>query len=514
MRHPSAVWILAFLGAVGGGAAGAAETAPAATAGPRALTLAEFRRQVAEANQSIYSKRLELEISRTQARGERGLYEPGFVGSASQNRTERENSIEQALNQNSPLFLEDATRGSAGVEGLLPMGGKYWVGASLDDLSNNLTNYWTRTSYIDQYLGFAGVRLTQPLLKNAGQASVLARVRLADAEVEVKHQAYRRQMMSVIAQGELAYWTLALAHYRVGVRRDSMGIAGKILDDNRRRVAAGKMSEVEVFEAEAGVAGRRAQLEDATQEAVAAANLVRTFLSESADGSPQALEAADRPEIRAADVDFPAAMKKALLCHPDYLAQLSIIRQEEVRVAYARTQRWPQLDLVASYGLNGLGESADDAFQKIGDAGYEAWSVGAELRIPLGGGIRERADLAAAKQRKQQALVDLKTAEIQIGNTLQTVLRQVESTKEQADQQKAVADIGAKLLQAEMGRLDGGKSDSRRVLQIEQELVDARLEHMRSLVAHCKAWLDLEIAEGVLLEARSLEPDPPRRTGK
>jgi porphobilinogen deaminase len=57
-----------------------------------------------------------------------------------------------------------------------------------------------------------------------------------------------------------------------------------------------------------------------------------------------------------------------------------------------------------------------------------------------------------------------------------------------------------------MSRLDAGKSDSRRVLQIEQEWVDARIANYQGLVEHRRAWLDLEVAQGIMLDNRGLEP--------
>ncbi len=476
----------------------------------RKLTLAEYRQQVAAANQTVASKRLELEISRIEARGERGILEPNFAGNAAFDRTERQNAIEQELNQNSPLFRENSIDASTGVEGLLPLGTKYWVGTSVDKRSNNLTNRWQMVPYTDEYLGFAGVRLTQPLLKNGRLSAVMARIRLADAQIDVRFQELRRHLMMVMSRAELAYWNLALTQHTLRLRNDSVRIADEVLTGNRERVAAGKMSEIEVYEAEAGVAQRRLQQTQAAQTVTAANNLMRTFLSAAAGGEGDSpFEAADAPALKALTTTYDAAMASALEHHPDYLAQQVVIRQEQVRVSYARNQRWPQLDLVGSYGLNGLGETFRDSAEKVGDADFEAWTVGIELRLPLGGGIKERADLHAARLRQQQALLDLKTAEIEIANTVDTAVKQVRASQAQADASRVVVDFKQRLLDSELGRLAAGKSDSRRVLEIEQDLVEAKLNHFLSLVEHCKAHLDWEVAQGTLLDARGIEPAPP-----
>ncbi len=474
---------------------------------PEKLTLADYRVRVEAANQSLAARRLDEQISRLQARGERAVLEPALVGGVSRNRTERQNSVEQSLSQNAPIFTEDGESFSAGLEGRLPVGTKYWIGASVDNRSNNLTNAWVRTPFTDEYLGFAGIRVSQPLLKDAGMGAILARIRLADAEARVKHQELRKQTMALVSRAELAYWNLALAQHLLELRQASVRIAEQVLNDNRERVRAGKMAENEVLEAEVGLARRQTQASDAAQTVVAMRNLVRSFISATPDDAAVAnIEAADEPALAPLDTDYVLAMRRALRRHPDYIALQEVVRQEGVRVAYSRSQRWPQVDLVASYGLNGIGASASDAFDQIGRNDYETWSVGIEVRLPLGGGVREQTELAAAKARQRQALLELHTAEVEIGNALDTALRRVNATREQAAHLQRMVEFNSKLLESELSRLDAGKSDSRRVLQIEQDLVEARIAAYQALVEHRRAWLDWEVAQGILLDQRQMEP--------
>ena len=470
------------------------------------IGIEEYRQKVSEANHAIASSRIDLEISRIRSRGEWSVFEPALVGDASRGSTQRQNTVEQALSQDTRDFKEDLDRASLGIEGALPLGLRYWVGTSVDRRSNNLTSQWVESPFESEYMGFAGVRLVKPLLRDAGNSSTFAGIRLAEAEVGVQQQAYRRAMMEVVSRAELAYWNLALSQYVLDVRREAVGLAEQLLEDNRKRVEAGQMSEIELLEAKSGLALRRTQERDAQQTLIAAQNMVRTFIAEASPfRATRQLETTDSPDLKELQIEFETAISEALEMHPDYLAQFEVIRQEDIRLAYNRSQRWPQLDLVGSYGMNGLGDSISDSYSKIGHRDHPAWSVGVELRFPLGLGVRERAEYEAAQNRKRQALIDLKSAETQIANALNTAFHRVESTIEMVSNYETVVGFNEALLASETEMLEAGKSDSRRFFQVLEDLGEARINHYRSLVEHRKSWLDWEVAKGGLLWSRNMD---------
>jgi len=472
-----------------------------------ALTLDEFIDRVASGNLGLAAAELARDVRVQQFEAEKGIFEPEFVGSVGRGRTERENNIEQETNQGAGLFVEREETASVGVEGMLPTGGRFRIGTNVEQTANNLVSFSQPREFDDEYQTFAGVSITQPLLKNAGTAATRARLRVGAAEARIGHQQYRKQLMGLFAQAEAAYWDLVFAQEQARMRGESVDVARKVLEDNVERVKGGKMSELEVLEAEAGVAMREAQQSEAVQQWMAAANLIRTFLSAPATEGPAVIVASDRPDSGAPSLAAAHSMAQAIVHHPDYLAQLQTIGSEDVRLAYARNQRWPQLDLVASYGLNGLGETCGKSWDDLEQHEYEAWTLAVELRLPLGGGQRVKSELQAAKLRKRRALLELKAMEIELLNVLSTVHRNIRSIEAQLQGYRKVVDFSERLLEVEMSRLEAGKSDSRKVLQIEQDLSGARVAHLQTLVKFEKALVELRAAEGTVLAARSLEPE-------
>ena len=127
------------------------------------------------------------------------------------------------------------------------------------------------------------------------------------------------------------------------------------------------------------------------------------------------------------------------------------------------------MDLKASYGLNGLDTDRSGAWDNMVDEDYYSWSVGVEFRVPLFGDEKSTGELAQVKQRKRKALLEMKAIEVALANAVNTTIRNIKSTTEQAKYSASVADFNSRLLEIELVRLDAGKSNSRLVLEKEED---------------------------------------------
>src|ERR1041384_3026588 len=89
----------------------------------------------------------------------------------------------------------------------------------------------------------------------------------------------------------------------------------------------------------------------------------------------------DHPEMRPAPVDQPASAQDAFASNPDYLIRQHRLKQDEVRLKYAKNQRMPQLDAKGAYGLNGLGHTIGGSIDMVDDSRAPVWSIGLELTV-------------------------------------------------------------------------------------------------------------------------------------
>jgi hypothetical protein len=127
------------------------------------------------------------------------------------------------------------------------------------------------------------------------------------------------------------------------------------------------------------------------------------------------------------------------------------------------------------------------------------------MRIPLGGGQRDRSEIKVARMRKEKALLDLKTVEVAIGNALHTAMEKVAIARKSAEDNRLVGQFNQKVLEVELQRLDAGTGNSRRVLEVEEDLLDAQVAEWKSLSEYRRALVEWRLAQGSVLSERGLD---------
>ena len=467
------------------------------------LTLRDLVGRVLERNETIQSKLLDFEAHRRRSRGEWGVFEPELTASVGREVNNRKNTAEQQTSLLTPSFHETNNVYEGGLDGLIPTGARLRLGYNLRDLQNNLQPLRGVTN--SEFQTFFGFSASQPLLKNFGHAATMAAIRLSAISNNLAFQEYRRGLMAVVSAAEGTYWNLFLAQEQVRFFEESVKTAETILNDNRTRLGAGKGAELEVMESEAGLGLRRAKLGEARQKVLEAVNRVVSLYAEEVSPAHAEVRVVDAPPLPEELPEYRLLREVAFNLNPDYLAAEARISQSMVRLGYARNQRLPELDLKGSYGLNGLGRTPGDAWTDIEHQNEPSWYVGAEFRIPLGGGIRSRHELAAARLDLDSAELSLRGLHTEIVNGMDTAWHKLQSTQASVSNYQASVRYNRSLLDSALTRLEAGKLESRKVLEIEADLFESRLSVAESLVRYQLAALELEMIQGVLLQRRHLD---------
>jgi hypothetical protein len=256
-----------------------------------------FLQRVVTENQVIQGSLAAFGAALNLHRAEGGLFQPAFVASSQWVDRKQPNTIqlERSL-QSGGIFIERNLVYTGGVEMRTPLGGLVRVGGSARELRNNLQ----RTTLVDldaEYETSIDISIEQPLLKNFGPTMTLAPRRMAAHNAEIGYQDYRRQLMRTVAQAEVAYWELALAQEQFRLSEDSVATAQALLDESQAKAEAGRGTQLDVIEAEAGLAQRHSRRTRAQQNLIEAIGRLSAFIGVEPEMEGVRLVANESPQV-------------------------------------------------------------------------------------------------------------------------------------------------------------------------------------------------------------------------
>ncbi|NCF86055.1 MAG: TolC family protein, partial [Verrucomicrobiaceae bacterium] len=271
--------------------------------------------------------------------------------------------------------------------------------------------------------------------------------------------------------------------------------------DVEGRFSVGKASELEVLNAKVAVSGREAQLAVAKQSLTETVNMAVSFLGNELVGMRAA---APSPSL-ATETDAAVCFDKAQRFNPEYLGRQRQIAIETLRLSVAQNQGKPSLDFLGSFGVTGLSENFADAMSDVGRVQSPTWSVGLELRVPLGGGKKGKSDIHTASLRRKQAIRQLSVLRTQMRGAVENALFKVRSAQSNAVSFAKTTGLNEKLLDTELERLKAGKSSAGKILEAEQALFEARNSELENLVGVQRSLLEMDVVMGTVLEKLGIE---------
>jgi len=471
------------------------------------MKLADFLGKVWERNESLQIRMIESIIADEKYKSERGIYEPEWVSSLDAVDRRRPNTAEQKaaltgfLGTPPNVYNERNRTYSSAVEAMTPTGAKLRLGYSLQSLENNLN----ASNSEGEWVTTVGLQMTQPLLKNGGVTATTAGIRAAAINSEISFQDYRKNIMDVVSQAEAAYWDLYQAQEQTAIAKSSLRVAQTLLTDNKKRLELGKTAEIDVLQAEAGLSERLAIYNEAQQKLMTARSRAVTFISESWTTNSISMVAADAPRIKEHSFNYNDVFMQAFELNPSYASLVKQAELEGLRVKVAKNQRLPELDLKGGYGFSGLAKNPGASWDAAKDQAFPNWSLGLELRVPLGGGVKSKHELTAAELRQAATSRALSGLGITLANTLRSSIFSVTSYRENVDRYDKVVKVHEDVFTNQLARLEAGKVGSRDVLEAEEDVFKAKIAALENVIRYQRSILELELVVGSLLKTYNLD---------
>ncbi len=352
----------------------------------------------------------------------------------------------------------------------------------------------------EQYNAGAGISLRQPLLRDFWTDQPRTTIALNKRNVKIADWAFRQQVLTTVNNVEQAYYNLIFARENIRVQEKALELADRLLVENSKRVEVGQMAPLEEQQAKSQAATSRAALVEARRAYEAQENILKGLLTDDyAKLHGVRLEPTENLLSIPPSYDLAESWRKAFALRPD-LQQLRLdLEKRDITLKFDFNQLFPALDLVGSYGRNGLNVSYGTALDDIANETNPRYSYGVVLSVPLGN-ISARNRYKVGKAEKKQALLRYKKLEDDILIQVDDSVKQVQASYERIQATHEARLFAEAALQAEQKKLESGKSTSFNVLQLQRDLTAARFEEIRALAEYNNALAQLAFREGSTLD--------------
>lgn len=509
MRSRTA-WIGLLAGLLGFGPACMADPpAPAATpsaaASPLVLSLADAALMAMENDPELAVERLNPQILETYVDEAQADFDPRLTSVLGKERVRGLN-----LSSSGTLFeLETHDLvGELAMAQTFPTGTSLELGASTDVVDASGDGQQLVESRL-------GVSVAQPLLRKAGMAANMARVRAARLDVLASQYEVRGFAETLIADVEHTYWDYALAKRETEIYAKSIDLAQKLLEDVRVRVENGLLARSQAVAPEAELALRRQDMVDARGDMEKARVLLLGYLNlYRSGGGGRDVQLADElvmPDTRPGDVE--SHVGGGLCMRPELNQTRLLARRGRLEVLKTRNGLLPRLDLFVTFGRTGYADTFSNSWDEVGSGTYDLL-VGVSLERHLGNHAAraEHTRAAVGQNQTDQALlnlerlvqVDVRTAHAEAVRALEKVAA-VTATRALDEQKLAI----------ETERLNLGQASSFQAARAQRDLVERQIDEAEAIADYRKALVKLYRLDGSLLKRRGIsapgeEPAEPR----
>ena len=439
------------------------------------LKVQGFDRETAEDSLTIAKSAFDPELELSTRRS----YQQGALGSTVVNG----NVVTGATSS----VDSDSTR--LGVNQLLPTGGVISASGALD----RSKTVPLRTLPNPAYDSDVAISLRQPLLRNAGLRNTRAAIERARLGVDIANLDFKSVVLAVIRDVEQAYYNLAFAREQLTVRLFSLDVAQRLLEENRSRAATGVATDLDVLQAEVGVANARRNVLLAQQTVQDREDALLAEIEPFGFSIP--LGTVELAEEAIPEINGDRSFKLARDNTPELLVQQTAIEQLKIDKDVARRNRLPTLDVGGALGYNTRQNSYRSAASRVWDGDGYSWSVDATLRFPWG----LRAD--RARYRQSVSLLNREQARLQqieqnVMVQVRAAVRAVETNIESVNISALATQLSLRQYELEKARYDAGLSTFRRVQEAQEDLDNARVNEVQAKVTLRNAMADLARLEG------------------
>ncbi|HUP45875.1 MAG TPA: TolC family protein [Thermoanaerobaculia bacterium] len=415
---------------------------------------------------------------------------------------------------------------NVGVSQNLPAGGNYFLG--LDN--NRQTAVGGFVDISPAYRPTLVFRATQPLLRDFGLDIQQRGILIARNTLGINDALFKTALMNTAVSVEQAYLDLVYARRAVEVVKESLFLARDQARITQIRIDVGASAPLDILQPRVTIATSEERLIVAVASVRDAEDRLRALLNLPRELWNRPIIPTDPVEYEPITVDMDAAVSRALELRPEIRQAGLVTDTREIQYLFARNQALPQVDFTVNYNAAGVAGRAlvdfdpatgipiyettpySDALQQVFANDFPSWTFGVNLQVPFTN-IGARAERRRAELDLERSRTDQEQMQQTIMLAVRGAVRDIDTAARSIVASSAARDAAERNLEAERRRYENGMTTNFQVLQVQQELSDARVRELQALVGYQVALANYHREVGDILEARGIrieEPELPR----
>jgi outer membrane protein TolC len=480
---------------------------------PRALRLSldDAVRATVKDNLGVELTRYDYRESGQLLRGAYGPFDWILTAGVSRTSTQAPTSSEFESSRSSTTVVD------YGLNQFLPTGGSYTLILNSDKSTTNNPFFTVNPAYGS----LLRLSVTQPLLRNFGVDVNTRGIAIARNNLGISNEAFRLTLMNTADSVEQAYLDLIYARRNVEVAKEALFLARDQERITQIRIDVGASAPLDILQPRVAVATRDEELISAQALVRNAEDRIRQLMNLPMADWDRPIIPTDTTSYTAFEVSAETAVAQALRLRPEVREIELALANRKINYLYAKNQVLPRLDLNLNYGLSGQGGLARDqngnivsdtgfsnALSQISGRDFPGWTIGFNVALPVTN-IGARAEKKRAELDVQRTVVDRANVEQGITVDVRQAVRNIDTAAKQIGATRTAREAAERNLDAERKRYENGMTTNFNVLQIQNDLSNARRAELQALIGYEKFVADYHRAVGDLLDVRNISVQPP-----
>jgi TolC family type I secretion outer membrane protein len=313
------------------------------------------------------------------------------------------------------------------------------------------------------------------------------RIAQADANIKASQQLLRSTEQSILLQTIGVYMDVRRDAEIVNIRANNVDLLMRQVEEAQARFGVGQLTRTDVAQAQARLAGARAQLAQAQADLEAS----RASYAQVVGEAPGQLDAPPPPSALPTALD--GAIQEGLSNNPTYARFQEVANAAKAQIVIDRSGLLPQLSINGS-----LNHGFEDRLPGVGDV--DTAVATAQVSIPLYQGGAARSRVAQSRDALDRANFNVSAARRQVVTDVTTAwndLLAARTTIESSRQQ----------VEANQLAFEGAEQERQVGLRTTIEVLNAQQELLDSRVALVRADRDAYVTAHTLLQAMgALDP--------